>query len=151
MMGTELNDLWPYDFVEFDGDGTWSPLPDSDGGVQAAIEPVLEGGEIIDAVAWPMFNSRRWGLRIGAAVVLGWDDIDAAIRQECPLVLVETPRQWVMTRGCPLAIACVLDWSADLYGLFDQVPEIRCVSPQLKRRLDNSITRRRAPCPIKVI
>lgn len=150
-MGDELSDLWPYGFVSFHTDGTWSPLPERDGGLQAAIEPVLEYGEIVDAVAWPMFNGRRWGLRIGAAVVLGFDDIEAAIRQKCPLVLVENPRQWVMSRGCPLAIACVLDWSADLFWIFDQVRKVRCVSNRLERRFRNAITRRRAPCLIEVI
>jgi hypothetical protein len=150
-MARELEDVWPYGFVEFHLDGSWSPLPECDGGVQASIEPVIEGGEIVDAVAWPMFDGRRWALRTGAAVVLGWDDIGAAIQQQCLLVLVETPRQLVMTRGSPFAIACVLDWGADLYGVFDQLPEVRCISARLRRRLQATITQRRAPCPIKVI
>jgi hypothetical protein len=147
---TALDDLEPYGFVEFHGDGTWSPLPECDGGVQAAIEPVLEFGEIVDAVAWPMFDGRHWALRTGAATVLGYDDIGIAIRSECRLALVENPRDWVMTRGCPLAIACVLDWSADLYWIFDQLPGICCVSERLARRLTESLSRRRAPCPITV-
>jgi hypothetical protein len=103
-------------------------------------------------VAWPMFNSRRWGLLTGAAVVLGWDDIEAAIYQQVPVVLVETPSQWVVTtRRFPLAIACVLDWSADLFWVFDQVRKVRCVTPRLQRQLQNAITRRCAPCLIEVI
>jgi hypothetical protein len=143
-------EIWPYGFVEFHSDGTWSPLPECDGGVQAAIEPIFYAGEIIDAVAWPMFDGRSWALRTGEAVVLGYDDLDAAIRSACALALVENPRQWVMTRSCPLAIACVLDWSADLYGVFDRVPKILCASRRLQDRLIKSTTRRPPPCPIEV-
>jgi len=83
----------------------FQPMP---GGVAAYIAPVLDRGELVDLVTWPLDRPVRWALRLGVAFALGADAIAEARlfpRSAGPLPLFRTPLSWLLA-GCEGA--CIL-------------------------------------------
>ena len=112
-------------------DGTYSVDPH---GQLAALVPVRDQwGEIVDAVAFLPDEPEQWWLRFGDDTpILGAQALGHAAWERQPLMLWETPEQWLLNhrRG-----AVVLDWGIDLRSIFDDVPAIVCQSRALSDRL----------------
>ncbi|WP_430429208.1 hypothetical protein [Parasphingorhabdus sp.] len=84
------------------------------GGEKANIvQPVYDGGILIDIVAWRTTEPQKWLWRTGAAWALNMDTIAANSWQDEPLVIDATPLDWL--RGGATGL-CILNWDA---------PEIR--------------------------
>ena len=116
------------------GNGTYRVDPR---GELAVLVPVRDRwGELIDAVAFFQDDPGRWWLRFGdESPILGARTLARAAWEHQPLILWETPLQWLLKRrrGC-----CVLDWGANLRPLFDEIPEIACQSGALSERLQRN-------------
>jgi hypothetical protein len=109
----------------------------TDTGPMAILCPVeLDGGEIIDTVAWFADQPGAWWLERRIATHLG----DRALRRAAflgkSIRLLPSPAAWLSS---PEGSACVLDWTTDLRTLFREVPEIRCSTPMLARHLDRRL------------
>lgn len=80
------------------------------------IQPVMEGGEIIDLVAWASARPDRWGLRIGTGWALGLENVIEPGGWDAPSAhLVATPLDWL--RGGAVATV-ILNWDApEIEGL----------------------------------
>jgi hypothetical protein len=109
----------------------------TDSGPEAILCPVkLDGGEIIDTVAWFADQPGAWWLRHRIATHLG----DRALRHAAflgkPIRLLSWPADWVSS---PWDAVCVLDWTTDLRALFRDVPEIRCSTPALEKHLSDCL------------
>jgi hypothetical protein len=119
-------------------DGTFQR---TDGGRQARVCPVrMDGGEVIDRVAWFADRPGAWWLERGIATHLG----DRALRHAAflckPIRLLPYPADWL---AAPWGAVCVLDWNTNLRALFRDVPEIDCSTPALasvlSRQLDEQV------------
>jgi hypothetical protein len=109
-------------------------------GTKAIIMAVDESGDAIDDVAWYPGQPGKWWLRHGVATVLGEDAIDAARWHGESVLLVATPADWIKARG---EAACILDWSADVYGPLSLAPGVRCATVALAGQLRKAISRPR--------
>jgi hypothetical protein len=112
-------------------------------GRDAMLYPVeLDSGELIDTVAWFPDRARKWfrwrllGMHLG----------DLALRHaqflQRPILLLETPADWVRS---PAGSIVVIDWRCNLRALFGEVPEVRCASISLKRFLQQRLSEQVAP------
>ena len=115
-------------------DGTYRVDPD---GQLAVLVPVRDRyGGIVDAVAFFQEEPEQWWLRHGdEAPILGAQALAHAGWERQPLILWETPLQWLLHRrnGC-----VVLDWGVDLRPIFEDVPAINCQSAALRDRLQEN-------------
>ena len=103
-------------------------------GKLAALVPVLNRwGEIVDAVAFFPDEPEQWWLRFGDETpILGAEALNYAECDSQPLMLWETPLQWLLQRRKG---AVVLDWGVDLRPLLEEIPAITCQSKALSERL----------------
>jgi hypothetical protein len=109
----------------------------TDSGPEAILYPVrMDGGEIIDTVAWFAGRPGAWWLERGIATHLG----DRALRHAAflgkPIRLLPSPTVWLSS---PWGAVCVLNWTTDLRALFRDVPEIRCSTPALAKYLSDCL------------
>lgn len=95
--------------VEGIGGGIFQP----GGETPAIVQPVYDGGCLIDLVAWRTNDPTAWLWRTGAAWALGVDAIRLNSWTDAPLAIDATPLDWLRNGATGL---CILDWSA---------PEIR--------------------------
>lgn len=112
-------------------DGTYSVDPH---GRLSALIPVRDRwGEIVDAVAFFPDESDQWWLRFGDETpILGAEALAYASWERQPLMLWETPLQWLLEHRCG---SVVLDWGVDLRPLLEEIPEVTCQSEALSDRL----------------
>ena len=112
-------------------DGTYSVDP---GGRLAVLIPVRDRwGEIVDIVAFIQDEPEQWWCRSGDELpILGARALAHAAWERQPLVLWETPLQWLLQRRSG---SVVLDWGIDLRPIFEDIPAVDCQSPALSDRL----------------
>lgn len=135
-------------YVERFGSGWWQPL--EEGGTPCFVSPAgwwcATMGEwrwIADLVAWGPNSPEHWALRTGEGLILGAEVADEAARQRRPLELDETPLSW-LRRAC--TGACILDWHRVHPVLdFSAQVELRCATPELRRRLQRRMAELAAP------
>ncbi len=120
--------------IETKSDGTYTADPQ---GRLAVLVPARDRwGEIADIVAFIQDEPEQWWCRCGDETpILGAWALAHAAWERQPLVLWETPLQWLLHRrsGC-----VVLDWGVDLRPVFEDVPAINCQSPALRGRLQEN-------------
>ncbi len=115
-------------------DGTYCVDPH---GRLAALIPVRDRwGELVDIVAFIPDEPEQWWCRCGDETpILGAWALAHAAWERQPLMLWETPLQWLLHRR---AGAVVLDWGVDLRPIFEDVPAINCQSAALRTRLQEN-------------
>ena len=115
-------------------DGTYSPDPH---GRLAVLIPVRDRwGEIVDIVAFIQDEPEQWYCRSGDETpILGAQALAEAAWDHRPLVLWETPIQWLLQRRSG---SVVLDWGVDLRPIFEDIPAVDCQSPALSDRLQQN-------------
>jgi hypothetical protein len=81
-------------------DGTYRPARPDEVGHQAAIVPAVEEGVVVDLVAQGL-NSGRMLSRLGAAAVIGSDEIERVRQSVDPLMVFNNALSWLRghTRG----------------------------------------------------
>lgn len=109
-------------------------------GPRAIIFDVTADDVWLDQVAWHPHRPGRWWVRTGAAVFLGEDALIDARWHAKPLLIHETPRDWIIA-GCDGAV--ILDWRADLYPSFIGIADLRCATTRLAARLRETLARPR--------
>lgn len=119
-------------------DSTYEPAETGAKAVILSIEGI--DGEIADLVAFYHDAPQKWWLRLGEAVALGEQYLDACQWAGEAALLVATPLEWIEVRG---KAVCILDWRADLHGLLSRVPYVRCSTPALAYRLKKATSRPR--------
>ena len=87
-------------------DDTYRPAGSDEAGHQAAIVPATEDGVVVDLVAQGL-NSGRMLSRLGAATVIGSDEIERARQSDDALIVFNNALSWLRghTRG-----VVVLNW-----------------------------------------
>ncbi|MCH9050079.1 MAG: hypothetical protein IIA72_03210 [Proteobacteria bacterium] len=112
-------------------DGTYSLDPN---GRLAVLTPMRDRwGEIVDIVAFIQDEPEQWWRRSGDETpILGAPALAYAAWERQPLVLWETPLQWLLQRRSG---SVVLDWGVDLRPIFEDIPAINCQSTALSDRL----------------
>ena len=115
-------------------DGTYSPDPN---GRLAVLIPVRDRwGEIADIVAFIQDEPEQWWCRHGDEMpILGAQALAHAAWERQPLMLWETPLQWLLQRRSG---SVVLDWGVDLRPIFEDTPAINCQSAALRSRLQEN-------------
>ncbi len=115
-------------------DGTYSPDPN---GRLAVLVPVRDRwGETTDIVAFIQDEPEQWWCRYGDETpILGAWALAHAAWERQPLILWETPLQWLLQRRSG---SVVLDWGIDLRPIFEDVPAINCQSAALRSRLQEN-------------
>lgn len=115
-------------------DGTYSLDPH---GRLAVLVPVRDRwNEIVDIVAFIQDEPEQWWRRYGDETpILGVPALVQAGFERQPLVLWETPLQWLLQRRSG---SVVLDWGVDLRPLFEDIPAVNCQSPALRDRLQEN-------------
>lgn len=89
----------------FGGDGLYVP---GDGPAMIVL-PIMEGGDLVDLVAWRTTHPCRWGLRTGVGWALGADNLCAFGQWSDSVTLHDSPLEWLRA-GCEGG--CVVDWNA---------------------------------------
>ncbi len=128
--------------VELHADGSFDYAED---GVLASILPVRGlGGRMEDIVAWGD-DPTRWWLRRRMAVILGMEAVETADYMREPLLLFDTPLDWLRAgkRG-----AVILSWDAHLPFYLPEHAPLHCASSRLAKRLRDALTQ---PNPIREI
>ncbi len=115
-------------------DGTYALDPH---GRLAVLVPVRDRwGEITDIVAFIQDEPEQWWCRCGDDTpILGAPALAHAAWERRPLILWETPLQWLLQRRSGSA---VLDWGCNLRPIFEDVPAINCQSAALRSRLQEN-------------
>ena len=117
-----------------ENDGTYSVDPH---GRLAALIPVRDRwGELVDIVAFIQDEPEQWWCRYGDETpILGAKALAYAAWERQPLVLWETPLQWLLQHRSG---SVVLDWGADLRTIFEDIPAVNCQSTALSDRLQRN-------------
>ena len=129
--------------VELHADGSFDYAED---GVLASILPVRGlGGRMEDIVAWVAADPARWWLRRRMVVILGMEAVETADYMREPLLLFDTPLDWLKAgkRG-----AVILSWDAHLPFYLPEHAPLHCASNRLAKRLRDALTQ---PNPIREI
>jgi GNAT superfamily N-acetyltransferase len=96
---------WGFDAVVPE-DGTFRPAGSDEAGHQAVIVPAVDDGIVVDLAAQGL-NSGRMLSRLGAATVIGSDEIERARQSDDALIVFNNATSWLRghTRG-----VVVLNW-----------------------------------------
>lgn len=129
----ELKILAGLAWIEPSSDGSFAFAPAPGVGIWGRMIPVIEGGEIVDVVAWERDTPSAWWLLRRSVSLLGEHALRLALASGRPLILTSTPAKYLDFHAG--RAACLLDWSTDLRLLFDGLTELRCDSPALERRV----------------
>lgn len=96
---------WGFGWLVAQGE-RYRPAEPGEGGSAAFIAPAVEGGVVIDLAA-QSFATRAVRTRLGAADLLGADDVAAARESGTPLCVFASVSRW-LRGGCHGAV--ILDW-----------------------------------------
>lgn len=120
--------------IETKSDGTYTADPQ---GRLAVLVPARDRwGEITDIVAFIQDESEQWWCRYGDETpILGAWALAHAAWERQPLILWETPLQWLLHRRSG---SVVLDWGVDLRPIFEDIPAVNCQSAALRYRLQRN-------------
>ena len=127
-------------------DGTLQISPEKCDGFFAA--PLLgvedRNLDIVDFVAWRLGKPWEWWLRRGTQTpILGAANLEAALQNQVPIKLYDTPEAWATHGGIGVAI---LQWDVDFASLFDDLPEIDCgTNDHLIKRFSAALRARSLP------
>ena len=114
--------------------GYWDLQAD---GRPAVVLPVLEGGALVDLVAWRTSAPEDWRLRTGHGLVLGRDAMLEAEVAGGSLRVFATPLEWLRAE-CKGAV--VLDWTpAHVRQAFPFFDRFLVSSKALGKRLDKAM------------
>lgn len=102
------------------------------------VMPVLDGGTLVDLVAWRTARPDRWWLRTGNGWALNPDDLRDHDRWGTVPTLRATPLDWLRTRASG---SVVLDWSAHEIGQLRMHDRIECDGRRVADTLRGALTR----------
>jgi len=124
--------------LEFVGTDYWQPHS-GPAAIGAVIQPVYDGGDIIDLIAWRSLKPLDWRWRVGEGWALGTDCLQGSAWLGFNSITVHaTPLAWLVAGGEGLTI---LNWtSSSLYQL-SQFDEIVCSDGKVAARLNNILSR----------
>ncbi len=124
--------------VEFLKGSFWQPC-DGGGGVGAMIQPVYEGGSLVDLIAWRSLKPSDWHWRLGEAWALGADAADGTPWHGfASLVVHATPLAWLASGGDGLVI---LNWSSPEVRRLNLFDELVCSDNLVADRLERLLSR----------
>lgn len=116
----------------------WSP---DEGGNRLLITPLVEGGIVVDLIAFDPKQPNAWFLRTGHGWALGADMIARAQNywpDDAPLVLHATPLEWLGS-GCEGA--CVTQWTDEARMTIRGIHACEVRSNEFARALRLELTR----------
>ena len=113
-------------YFQYADDGPWAHM----------IPVATAGGDVIDVVAYFPEQPRLWWLHKGTATILGEEDLSRASYYDQPILLVETPLDWLRKQST----ACIVDWTCDPRFVLRLVHEVRCSTSRLKNRLSARVS-----------
>ncbi len=125
----------PEGLFEFAAGGDLMDTKRTDMGVILPVEDW--SGGIIDLVSWLWRDPSQWWRRRGDGDVLGERALKRAEWCGDPVVLYETPSDWLDSRD--IAAVCVLDWSCDPRWVLRHANKVVCASHRLRQRLRRRI------------
>jgi len=104
------------------------------------VQPIIDGGEIIDLVAWRSLQPFRWWLRSGLGWALGQDNwtYRSAWDVGDPFAVHATPLDWLRA-GCNGI--CIVDWSAPEVRELLTAEALRVGTPALGEALISTLSR----------
>ena len=103
------------------------------------IQPVMDGPDIIDLVAWRSMRHDRWGLRMGTGWALGVDNItEPGGWDSSSAHLIGTPLNWLRAGA---ADTVVLDWEAREIEHLRHLSEITCSDRVVAKLLTDALKR----------
>jgi hypothetical protein len=106
-------------------------------GKPATLLPVeMDGGAVIDTVAWFEGRAGAWWLERRIGSHLGDKALKSAAFFGRPVRLLATPAQWLAS---PDEAVVILDWQGDLRRVFRDVPTIVCASDGLAKHLNRRL------------
>lgn len=135
-------------WIEPASDGSFAFAPAPKVGIWARMLPVFDDDGIIDVVAWERGRPSPWWLYRRNLTVLGDHTIRLAALTGGAVQLTAFPEKYLDYYAGHAA--CIVDWAADLRGMFEGVREVRCDSPALERRLHETLSRQAAAVPFQV-
>lgn len=107
-------------------------------GAPHLVQPLVEGRELIDLVAWRPAAPARWGLRTGLGWLLNVDTAFATRWDGNALDLYATPLDWLRADAQG---AVVVDWDAPDLGSLRSFEQVRCSGDMVRRRLRQVLER----------
>lgn len=118
----------------------WQPDPD---GKPVLVSPVTYETracclDLIDLVCWQPGSPGKWSLRTGYGTALGENAIGYAWQTERPLVLNESPMEWLRANG---EGAVILDWNACLSLYLGNTRRIIADGPALAQKINSRLDR----------
>lgn len=102
------------------------------------VQPVAEGGVVIDLVAWRPDEPTRWGLVSGNGWLLNADHAFASRWDGDRLSLLATPLAWLRAGGSG---ATVLDWSTPDLAWLNGFARIDCDNDVLSATLRRALAK----------
>lgn len=121
--------------AETEASGRYQPS----GGPVHVVMPVVDGGEMVDLVAWRTTRPDRWWLRTGNGWALNPDDLRELYRWGGPPpMLHSTPLDWLRAGATG---SVVLDWAAPEVGRLRWHDRIDCDDGRVAKALREAMTR----------
>ena len=120
---------------EFADEGDLMDTKRSDMAVILPVEDI--DGVPIDVVSWLWREPFQWWIRRGDAIVLGERALKRAEWCGDPVVLYETPSDWLDSRD--IAAMCILNWNCDPRWVLRHADKVICASGRLGERLRSRI------------
>ena len=107
-------------------------------GLTHIVQPVIEGGGLVDLVAWRSAAPTRWALATGLGSLLNADMAFASRWDGDRLSLLSTPLEWLRHGGDG---AVVLDWDAPDLDWLRLFSTIDCASDILAATLRRALSK----------
>jgi hypothetical protein len=137
------SNLQPYWVRPYPG-GTFEPLPEHEpGAVKVRLLRVhSRDQELIDIIAWAPEKPSTWWTLNDVVTHIGTDPLSHAAWTGKPAYFVETPQRFI---ECGKRVACVIDWTADIYGIVASCERVICETDALTRRMRETILAQNRP------
>jgi hypothetical protein len=102
------------------------------------VQPVVQGGELVDLVMWRSANPQRWSSRTGDGWLMNADACLGSRWDGGHLVLHATPLGWLSGAGVG---GVVVDWSSQELGWLRGFATIQCADEMLAATLRRAISK----------